>query len=379
MADQGAASSSTLKSRPLDLTAKALRLTTPHPARHPNPTTKATALAYLIFDRPDLDLAAKFLTDFGLRVVTKSENQLYMRGTGSNPFCYVVNRAAKPRFVGLGLSVTSTDDLRKLAAVSGASNIENVDAPGGGRRIRLVDPAGFRVDAIADQTPADPLPHRSPIRFNAPDEIIRVDKTQRPPVHPPEVVKLGHVVLEVPNYQAVSAWYTQHFGFIPSDICVLPDGSPAVTFFRLDLGDKPADHHTLAMALSFQASYAHSAYEVVDADAVGMGQRVLYNRGWRHAWGIGRHILGSQIFDYWEDPFGAKHEHYCDGDVFTSKCPTEIHGVSRETMAQWGPLMPKSFTRPELGLKGLAALVRNLYSVEDLTIKKLITLIKLVA
>jgi len=107
MADPDATSSSTLKSRPL--TAKALRLTTPHPARHPNPTTKATALAYLIFDRPDLDLAAKFLTDFGLRVVTKSENQLYMRGTGSNPFCYVVNRAAKPRFVGLGLSVTLSD------------------------------------------------------------------------------------------------------------------------------------------------------------------------------------------------------------------------------------------------------------------------------
>ena len=51
--------------------------------------------------------------------------------------------------------------------------------------------------------------------------------------------------------------------------------------------------------------YGHSSFEVVDADAVGMGQRVLLKRGWRHAWGIGRHILGSQIFDYWEDPWGA--------------------------------------------------------------------------
>ena len=379
MAGPDAASSSTLKSRPLDLTVKALRLTTPHPARHPNPTTKATALAYLIFDRPDLDLAAKFFTDFGLRVVTKSENQLYMRGTASNPFCYVVHRAAKPRFVGLGLSVASMDDLRKLTAVPGASDIEDVDAPGGGRRVRLVDPAGFRVDAIADQTLAEPLPHRSPIKFNAPDDIIRVDKTQRPPVRPPEVVKLGHFVIEVPNYQAASAWYTQHFGLIPSDICVLPDGSPAVTFFRLDLGDTPADHHTLAMALSFQASYAHSAYEVVDADAIGMGQRILYSRGWHHSWGIGRHILGSQIFDYWEDPLWRQARALLRRRHVYEQMPNEIHAVSRDTMAQWGPLMPKSFTRPGIGLKALVTLARNLYSVEDLTIKKLITLIKLVA
>ena len=53
-------------------------------------------------------------------------------------------------------------------------------------------------------------------------------------------------------------------------------------------------------------------------------------------WGIGRHILGSQIFDYWQDPWGDKHEHYCDGDLFTADEPTGVHAVSREAMAQWG-------------------------------------------
>ena len=33
---------------------------------------------------------------------------------------------------------------------------------------------------------------------------------------------------------------------------------------------------------------------------------VLAARGYPHAWGVGRHILGSQIFDYWRDPFGHK-------------------------------------------------------------------------
>ena len=64
-------------------------------------------------------------------------------------------------------------------------------------------------------------------------------------------------------------------------------------------------------------------------DAVGVGNRVMRDRGWKHAWGIGRHLLGSQIFDYWEDPWGDKHEHYCDGDLFTDDQPTGVHPASR--------------------------------------------------
>ena len=161
---------------------------------------------------------------------------------------------------------------------------------------------------------------------------------------------------------------------------MLPDGSPGACFFRLDLGDKPADHHTLALSIHFMTEYGHSAFEVVDADAVGMGQRVLLKRGWRHAWGIGRHILGSQIFDYWEDPWGAKHEHYCD--------ERRLHGSQtvrnpRPQPGGHGPVgdtaMPKRFTRPEISLASLTALVRNLRAYDDLSFKKLLTLLKIVA
>lgn len=82
---------------------------------------------------------------------------------------------------------------------------------------------------------------------------------------------------------------------------------------RLDLGTTPADHHTLAIVQGFAPHFAHCAYEVVDADAVAMGERWMREQGWHHAWGIGRHILGSQVFDYWNDPYGAKHEHCSDG------------------------------------------------------------------
>jgi len=90
------------------------------------------------------------------------------------------------------------------------------------------------------------------------------------PIGAPEVVKLGHVVMELADFQATCGWYTRHFGFIPSDVQVLPDGSPVVTFMRLNLGDVPADHHTLALAQGLVAGYSHSAFELVDADGAAL-------------------------------------------------------------------------------------------------------------
>jgi catechol 2,3-dioxygenase-like lactoylglutathione lyase family enzyme len=356
-----------------------MNLTTSQPARHPRPTTKASALAYLIFDRPDLDRAESFLNDFGLRTVSRDETQMFLRGAGPAHFCYVVRKAPHARFVGFGLQVESKADLDALSKVLGASEVERSDWPGAGYRVRLTDPSGFRVDAVTGQSTAAPLIHRAPLTFNSADAAVRINKTQRPPTQAPEVIRLGHVVLELADYQTTCAWYTQHFGFVPSDVQVLPDGSPAVAFMRLDLGDRPADHHTLALAQGFVPTYSHSAYELIDADAVGMGQRVLREQGWTHAWGIGRHILGSQIFDYWQDPWGDKHEHYCDGDLFTSEMPTGVFNVSREAMAQWGPTMPRSFTKPKFTPAKLAALIRNLRRSPDLTVRKLVTLAKIFA
>jgi len=356
-----------------------MKLITAQPARHPSPTAKASELAYLMFDRPDLGLAEQFLTDFGLRAVSRDRELLFLRGTGAAPFCYVVRKADKARFLGLGLRVDSSADLEALARVPGASAVEPINWPGGGHRVQLLDPSGFRVNAISGQASVEGLPHRAALPFNSADAVVRINGTQRLPPAPPEVIRLGHVVLELADYQATCAWYTRHFGFIPSDVQVLPDGSPAVAFMRLDLGSTPADHHTLALAQGFAPMYSHSAYEVVDADAVGMGQRVLSRKGWKHAWGIGRHILGSQIFDYWQDPWGDKHEHYCDGDVFTADQPAGIHAVSREAMSQWGEIMPRSFTKPKFTPSLVAALIKNLRRSPDLSLAKLRMLAKLFA
>lgn len=347
------------------------------PARHPTPTTRATALAHLIFERPDLDEAARFLDDFGLITTSRTPAALHLRGTAPMAYCYRIGRGTEPRFLGFGLHVPSRAALDALAALPGASGVGSCRHPGGGESVTLTDPSGFVVEAVFGQERGEELPARDALTWNVAGRRSRVDATQRPPIEPPQVSRLGHVVLEVADFQATCAWYTRHFGFIPSDVQVLADGSPAVAFLRLDLGARPADHHTLAIAQGFRPAYGHSAYELVDADAVGIGHRILRERRWQHAWGIGRHILGSQLFDYWCDPWGAKHEHYCDGDLLTSAFPTGVHPASRDAMAQWGQPMPASFTRPDLTPRNVVALVRNLRRSPDLSVRKLVTLARL--
>ena len=349
-------------------------LTTPEPARHPERTARASALAYLVFERPDLKRAEDFLTDFGLLLAKRTHDVLYLRGTAPAPYCYRVHRASKARFVGAGFLVSTREELERLARLDGASRIEPSEHPGGGDRVTLRDPSGFAVEVVHGQAQAEEIPTRGPVVLNVGRERKRINDGQRSPAVPPDVFRLGHLVIEVADFQATCGWYTQHLGLIPSDVQVLPDGAPAVAFLRLDLGETPADHHTLAIAQSFMPRYGHSAYELVDTDAVGMGQRVLREKQWTHVWGIGRHILGSQIFDYWEDPWGMKHEHYCDGDLFTADRPMGVHPVSREAMAQWGHPMPRSFTKPRLTPAALLSLVRNLKKSPDLTLKKLVTL-----
>lgn len=188
----------------------------------------------------------------------------------------------------------------------------------------------------------------------------RVNTPVRAPVEPARVVKLGHLVLQTVDFAAMTQWYMRVLGLIPTDVQFLANGSPALAFMRLDLHDTPADHHTLVLVGALEEKYEHSAYEVVDIDALGQGQQVLRAHGWRHVWGIGRHVLGSQLFDYWQDPDGFDYEHYTDGDVFTADAETGYTPLEFGSIWAWGPDAPASM-KPARNLRTLARILKLLH------------------
>ena len=52
-----------------------------HPGRSKNPLVKVTGLAWLEFEKPDLERAALFAGAFGLATASRTESELQLRGS----------------------------------------------------------------------------------------------------------------------------------------------------------------------------------------------------------------------------------------------------------------------------------------------------------
>ena len=87
----------------------------------------------------------------------------------------------------------------------------------------------------------------------------------------------------------------------------------------------------------------HISFEVQDIDELAAGHDYLIQKKWHHIWGLGRHTLGSQIFDYWKDPWGRMHEHWTDSDVLNCAHDYRRHPRSQGLKSQWGPQAPQEF------------------------------------
>jgi catechol 2,3-dioxygenase-like lactoylglutathione lyase family enzyme len=314
-----------------------------HPGRSRNPLIKVTGLAWLEFEKPDLERAERFGADFGFTVADRTPETLLLRGRWASTACLVIRRGPRPRFAGVTFQAAARDDLGRLARGTGGT----VMAHWGGHAVRLRDPSGYPVQVVYGVPELPALPERGPLPLNFGAGPVRANATQRPDRHPAEIQRLGHVALGTTRFQAALDWYLDTLGLIVSDFLYLDgqrDRGPAMAFIRCDLGSTPSDHHTLAMALQPATGYLHSAYQVTDLDEVAASGEYLRERGYRHAWGLGRHIQGSQIFDYWRDPDRAMFEHYTDGDVFDSSMEPGWAPLSVSGLAQWGPRATAEFT-----------------------------------
>ena len=327
----------------------------------PQPLGRAVSLAFLRWEKQSLAETERFWRDFGLAIAHASDARLVARGTGTAPCIAIAQRGERTRFVGAAFAMSGDTDLEVYVRTFGARRLDAREIPGGGLGVELFDPAGRPVWLLQGQAEVDALPNREPItRFaNSPSAQPRVNATVRTPIEPARVVRLGHFVLQAVDFNAVAHWYIRVLGLIPTDVQYVADGSPALAFCRLDLRDTPADHHTVVFVAGIEDRYEHSAYEVVDLDAVGQGQQVLRAAGWRHMWGMGRHLLGSQVFDYWFDPDGFEVEHYADGDVFTADFETCYSPLDFGGIWAWGADAPASM-KPGKNLRTLLTVLKLL-------------------
>lgn len=302
-------------------------------------------IAYVRYGAPDLTAMQSFLEDFGLHLSHRSEQALYMRAAEQSPFVHVTELSEQAGQLGFGLRAQSLSDLRALAA-SLNSKVEDNHEPGGGQVVRLTDPAGLRVDVVWGQEQPPALARREPLALNRNGQLARTGSAVRLSPAPSVVTRLGHVAVHVKDFAQVADFYRDTLGFKVSDSywAGARDNTVAV-FLHCGLGDAWTDHHTIALIAARDniTRFDHSAFEVLDLDDLMQGNAYLQQRERVHSWGVGRHIQGSQIFDYWRDPFGNKIEHWTDGDVVNdANVPTHAE-LQMAELAQWAPPISPTF------------------------------------
>lgn len=317
------------------------------------------------YQHPDLSEITTFLRDFGMSVVRKTDSQRWYKGYGQDQYVYYAQQGEK-KFLGGTFEVESYAELEKAEKVPGAGKIEDLSksgAPGGGYLLTLHDPEGFPINLLYGQEKVEMGQVPEVLQMNYEVQKPRVARFQRFKAGPAAVHKLGHYGLCVQDFPTQLQWYTRTFNFAPTDFLYVDTDAPSSTengknndtngvskvqkdvavFLHIDLGPDYTDHHTFFMSTNPTSHVHHCSFEVHDVDTQFLGHEWLASKGYKSVWGVGRHILGSQIFDYWWDTTGNMVEHYADGDQVNEDTPVGWGAAGDESLAVWGPEVPKWF------------------------------------
>jgi catechol 2,3-dioxygenase-like lactoylglutathione lyase family enzyme len=201
-----------------------------------------------------------------------------------------------------------------------------VDSTVGDGVLRCTDPLSDH-DVVVEVADVPPVTTPSPRAVNRPGESARVNRRSsaavRPTPAPPR--RVGHVVFGCTDVAASVAFYRDGIGFKVSDTV---DGGFG-TFLRCS-----TDHHNMLLMPAPVPCMNHYAVEMDDVDAIGLaGMQVVSGQPESSVYGIGRHVLGANLFWYLLDPQGGMFELFADMDQITD----DVLWTAEQYRDDWDP------------------------------------------
>jgi catechol 2,3-dioxygenase-like lactoylglutathione lyase family enzyme len=272
----------------------------------------------VVFGVDDLDLCARFWSDFGLAPLSRdAEQAVFEVPSGSR---VIVRHGDDPglpprNFPGSGIRLTvwgvdTQDNLEALVARVGADREVRRD-PDGSAFFQAPDGQhlGLRVWAKR-RVLSNPDP------VNAPDNIKRLNQ-HRQWRHRAIPKTINHVVFFSPDYVGSFEFYRDRLGFRYSD------HSRGVGIFAR--ADGTYEHHSIFWVnsdLPFAPDghgFMHIAFGMDDIDEVMLGANLMEKKGWKNSstnssGGISRHRISSAIYYYVDNPNGGEAEYHADTD-----------------------------------------------------------------
>lgn len=216
---------------------------------------KVVRLAHVHYQHPDLHRGLSFLKDFGLVEESKNDKRVFLRGYGIQPFLYIAEQSpdTKRHFLGGYWVVESEAELQNASSLPGASSIQDLEGPGGGKVVRVPDLNGNTVGFVYGQnlrtanTENGSLERNdSGLQPNTVSKKVRRGAWRRFDVGPSPVHKLGHYGYLMPadQFQATLDWYLSTLNVKITDCIYDPKtGKDETCFMHIDLGQTHTDHH----------------------------------------------------------------------------------------------------------------------------------------
>src|SRR5690242_12675572 len=90
-----------------------------HPGRARNPIIKVHDLAWLEFTKPDLEASETFARAFGFTTVSRTSDELQLRGSDAGAPCLVVRRGPRSTYAGAAFRAADAADVQRLGDATG--------------------------------------------------------------------------------------------------------------------------------------------------------------------------------------------------------------------------------------------------------------------
>lgn len=296
------------------------------------------SLRHFALGVPDLAPGADFYTTFGMNQAEPAGDRLAFRcDSRGHDEVVLVETGQSRKFHHLSFGADA-NGLARIAATLKDRGIETLAAPYAGAPDGLwfKDTDGNLVN-VHETVRATSEGEAAP-DINRPGTVARVGRRGCPK---PDMVarprRLGHMILFTPDVLRQAAFYTSVLGMRISDTLV--DGYGA--FLRTG---NDSDHHVLGLLNSPAPGFHHASFEMGSIDEAELGAMRLFGKGHRHAWGPGRHAIGSNYFHYFRDPWNGMAEYFFDIDHIPGSMAWEpVDWTKKDGMFLWsadGPPPP---------------------------------------
>ncbi len=292
------------------------------------------SLHRFVFSVPDLGAAVKFYTDFGLDVRRRGGRADLRTHGNAHRWGEVFqgNGAKRLEYLSFGAYPEDYDGIIariKTLGIELTSPHALADKPG----TWFADPDGTLIELVVSPkvSPAEKAAQAAEARKAGVGAAPARSAIRQ--VHPR---RLSHVLLFSSDVPRSVKFYSDTLGLRLSDHC-----GENIAFMH---GAHCSDHHVLAFARSDGPGLHHSSWDVASIDEVGLGMQQMMDAGHANGWGVGRHVLGSNYFNYVRDPWGSFAEYSYDIDFIGSDTEWRAQDHPPEdSFYVWGPRPPEDF------------------------------------